>query len=88
MARSILRDLNSSPLAEEDKALFRFVGKMNRAVSPMKAQLPHSPVEICAFSPFRNWISLTATKGFSNAIETHGKLREKILDWSSSTDVS
>jgi alkylhydroperoxidase family enzyme len=86
---SVLRDLESSPLAEKDKALFRFVDKVNHDspnITPADIEVLHAAswsdeaiyfaITVCALFNFYNrWIDATGVHALSDEAHREGGRR-------------
>ncbi|MCC6857320.1 MAG: hypothetical protein IT158_02105 [Bryobacterales bacterium] len=86
---SVLRDLESSPLGEKEKALFRFIDKVNRdspRITPADMEPLHGAgwddeaiylaVTVCALFNFYNrWIDATGVHPMSREAHREGGKR-------------
>ncbi|MCZ2150563.1 MAG: hypothetical protein LC126_22670 [Bryobacterales bacterium] len=86
---SVLRDLESSPIGEKEKALFRFIGKVNHAspritaddMQPLYAvgwtdEAIYFAVTVCALFNFYNrWIDATGVHALSDGAHREGGKR-------------
>jgi alkylhydroperoxidase family enzyme len=86
---SVLRDLESSPLCEKDKALFRFVSKVNRQSPGITAEdmqplyqagwndeAIYYAITVCALFNFYNrWVDASGVHALSDEAHRQGGRR-------------
>jgi alkylhydroperoxidase family enzyme len=92
LVQSVLEDLESSPLAEKDKALLRFVAKVNRE-SPIMSEEDMQPlyavgwqddaiyyaITVCALFNFYNrWIDASGVHAMSPEAHREGGKRTAV----------
>ena len=89
LVRAVLRDLESSPLDEKHKALFRFVDKVNRDSARMTAddaaalraagwedEAAYFAISVCALFNFYNrWIDASGVHALSDEAHRLGGKR-------------
>jgi len=95
LVQGVLRDLESSRLDEKEKALFRFVGKVNRQspnitaadMQPLYAlgwtdEVIYYAITVCALFNFYNrWIDATGVHALSDEAHREGGKRSALYGY-------